>query len=211
MESELKVELLAVTPDAQLLIEKCARDCYDSLDKMKLGSKLVQGCVKRGHLSILGHAQATFRVSGVSRSLTHQLVRHRIACFSQRSQRYVKESDFDYVIPEKVKDNASAMLDYEFVMRTIEGAYARLVKKGIPKEDARFVLPNACASVINVSMNFQALLGFFKLRLDKHAQWEIRRMSEEMWNLIRPHAPQVFNQECLESVPKLKIDWENLK
>lgn len=186
----MKVEILSITPNAESLIEEAGRTCYQS----KIGDPtIIQRWIKSGHHSMLEHASATFRVSEVSRALTHQLVRHRIGfSYSQQSQRYVKEDGFGFVIPDSIKNNEDANPFFAEIMDMLQMAYNDLVQMGIPKEDARFVLPNACYTEIVVTMNFRAARNFFNLRLDKTAQWEIRQMANLMLDILKNHAPNCF-------------------
>lgn len=188
------VELLAVTPDCERLIESCGRTCYESYDKVTEDShiKIIRHLMKNGHTSVFEHASATFRFTDVSRSLTHQLVRHRIASYSQKSQRFVKENDFDYVVPHAIFDNPEAREKYMACMQYIEDTYNELVVLGFRKEDARYVLPNACTTTIDTTLNFRSLFNLFDLRGDIHAQWEIRRMVMAMLDLVKEPAPTVF-------------------
>ncbi len=193
----MNVQIVAFTPEPELLIESAARVCYDSFDKQSSSShiRIIEHLIRSGHESVLEHASATFRVSGVSRALTHQLVRHRLASYSQRSQRYVKETESDYVMPpsiQSMKTNATAIHVFNNCMEQCWLAYDKLLKMGIKGEDARFVLPNACVSEIFITMNFRELRHFFKLRTSSHAQWEIRNMAKEMWNQIIKISPTVF-------------------
>jgi thymidylate synthase (FAD) len=189
----MKVEILAFTPDPEHLIEDAARICYDSFEKKGPLShiRIIEHLIRSGHESVLEHASVTYRVGGVSRTLTHQLVRHRIASYSQRSQRYVKEREPSYVTPPALSNVAS--LIFHKAMDNAWAAYNELLECGIKGEDARFVLPNACQSEIIITMNFRELRHFFKLRTSKHAQWEIRNMAKEMWNqVMRIGAANVF-------------------
>jgi len=211
----MKVELIAFTPDSELLIEDAARICYDSFDKKGPGShiRIIDHLLRSGHESVLEHASVTYRVGGVSRALTHQLVRHRIASYSQRSQRYVKETEPQYVTPPSIKnygevenhstetgDDLSYDLNdaYEGFMEHVWSFYNTMLKAGIKGEDARFVLPNACCSEIIMTMNYRELRHFFKLRTSSHAQWEIRNMAEEMWRQVMTIAPAVFGDIAFE-------------
>ena len=191
---KLDVQLLMITPDCEKLIESCGRTCYESHDKATEDSheKLIRHIIKNGHTSVLEHASVTFRLSNVSRSLTHQLVRHRIASYSQKSQRYVKEIGFDYVTPDSISGNELALEVYEEGMRKIGLMYSDLVDLGIRKEDARYVLPNACTTVIDATFNFRSLFNLFNERGDKHAQWEIRRAAMQMLDIVKQYAPIVF-------------------
>lgn len=147
---------------------------------------------KNGHESVLEHASATFRISGVSRALSHQLVRHRVASYSQKSQRYVKEADFDYVIPPDINANIQARTAYIQLMVEIGRKYTELSCLGIKKEDARFVLPNACETEIVMSANFREWRHVLHERLSVKAQWEIRMMAALMWKGLSSIAPIVF-------------------
>ncbi len=201
----MHVQIINHTHDPELLIEQAARVCYDSFDKTNPPEstiKIIDHLLKSGHESCLEHASVTFAVSGVSRALTHQLVRHRLASYSQRSQRYVKETDPQYVIPpsiQSMKTNATAIHIYNNCMQQCWEAYNKLLKMGIKGEDARFVLPNACHTEIFVTMNFRELRHFFHLRTSSHAQWEIRNVAKEMHNMIMTIAPNVFKDIVFEA------------
>lgn len=204
----MKVEIIAWTPEPELLIEEAARICYDSFEKKAHGShvRIIDHLIRSGHESVLEHASVTYRVGGVSRALTHQLVRHRLASYSQRSQRYVKESEPNYVTPPSIacegwpQDRGSAQKLYDKFMKDCWDLYNTLLKMGIKGEDARFVLPNACCSEIIITMNFRELRHFFKLRTSKHAQWEIRNMAKEMWEqVMRIGAANVFADIVFEA------------
>ena len=145
-----------------------------------------------GHLSVVEHAVFTFSVEGVSRALTHQLVRHRIASFSQQSQRYVSLKEPTFVTPPTVKGNPEAERAFSETMDAIWDAYRRLEDMGIPAEDARYLLPNGCTTNITVTMNARELLHLFSLRCCSRAQWEIREMAERMLELCREVSPVIF-------------------
>ena len=144
-----------------------------------------------GHLSVIEHANFTFSVEGVSRALTHQLVRHRIASYSQQSQRYVSMNRASYIIPPSIALDPDAKKEYEALMNQIWKAYAELAQK-VPKEDARYVLPNACNTNITVTMNARELTHFFSLRCCRRAQWEIRKMAWLMLLEVRQVSPILF-------------------
>jgi thymidylate synthase (FAD) len=189
------VELLAVTPDAEKVIESAGRTCYLSFERMDDGTAgdFIRKSILRNHLSILEHACATFRIKGASRAFTHQLVRHRVASFSQQSQRYVKEDEFDFIVPPSIGSNDEAHRLYLECMEKCRETYASLRKLSILKEDARFVLPNALESEIVFSANFRELRHVFELRLEPHAQWEIRRVCVDMLRIMQKEAPAVFS------------------
>lgn len=185
----MEIELISITPDPEFVIEEAGRTCY----KSKTGDPaIIRKWIMAGHESVIEHASATFRISGVSRALTHQLVRHRIASYSQQSQRYVKESEFDYVIPPSIKKDKNLNNDYMWFMNCIQDMYNYLIDSGIKKEDARFILPNACCTEIVMTMNFREFRHFLKLRTNKSAQWEIREMANHILTVLYDHAPNVF-------------------
>ncbi|HIT51269.1 MAG TPA: FAD-dependent thymidylate synthase [Candidatus Aveggerthella excrementigallinarum] len=197
----MHVELLYHTPDPERAIATAARLCYapvgatelmETMPEERVRSVLAT-VIKSGHLSTLEHASYTFAVDGVSRALTHQLVRHRIASFNQQSQRYVKLADGVPVVkPGTVTDNDEASRIFDETVDAIEAAYARLLELGVPAEDARYLLPNAAESKIVITMNVRELLHFFSLRCCNRAQWEIREMAHRMLELARPTAPYIF-------------------
>lgn len=173
----MTVNLIANTPNSEELIARCASTCYDSepkdLDKAR---KMIKAIIKSGHESCIEHATATFEISGISRVVTHELVRHRIASYSQRSQRYVDENVQDFVVPPEIwnepKDSLRRMKALTIYKQAMEDAwhwYSELQKLGYKNEAARYVLPNACSSKICVTANFRALRNFLKLRLSKRA------------------------------------------
>lgn len=160
----------------------------DTIDAEKTLSRIVG----MGHNSVIEHAVFTFSVEGVSRALTHQLVRHRLASFSQQSQRYVSMDKPTFVVPHSVQDNKDALKIYEETMDRIWEAYNRLEAMGIKPEDARYLLPNGCTTNITITMNARELLHFFSLRCCERAQWEIREMAEQMLALCREVSPIIF-------------------
>jgi thymidylate synthase (FAD) len=196
----MQIELLAITSDAEKLIEKAGRTCYMSFDKKTAGSekKFIQGLVKAGHTSVLEHAYVTFRLKDVSRVFTHQLVRHRLCAFSQQSQRYVNEKNFNYVTPEKIKKNLEAKKIYEEFLKESRNIYIKLQSLDIPNEDARFVLPNAICSEIVFSTNFRELRHIFEVRGSKMAQWEIREACIEMLKIMTEKVPSVFSDLIID-------------
>lgn len=147
-----------------------------------------------GHESPIEHVSFTFGIEGVSRVLTHQLVRHRLASYSQKSQRYVDEDAFEFITPHSISKDSIASGLFDAQMKTIQEAYNALVALGIPKEDARYVLPNACETKIIVTMNARTLHNFFKQRLCNRAQWEIREMASKMKEEIIKVSPLLFGK-----------------
>ncbi len=196
----MTVELIAITPNAEVVIEKAGRTCYCSTPKAQpAGEKnLIHRIIKNGHHSVLEHASATFRITGVSRSFTHQLVRHRLCAFSQRSQRYVNEKSFAFVEPESIREKTKAHRLFEGLMADAKNAYCKLQELGIKNEDARFVLPNAVQSEIVLSANFRELRHIFCVRCDRHAQWEIREVALQMLRIMKKEAPSVFGDFVID-------------
>ena len=196
----MTIELIASTPNPELVIANAARTCYDSKEKdLESSRKMIKAIVKSGHESCVEHATATFRLSDVSRVLTHELVRHRLLSFSQRSQRYVKENEPSYVIPDVLVDDNTANQKmllardiFEKAMQSAWDAYSLLLSYGLKPEDARFVLPNACTTEIVVSGNFREYRNFLKLRLSPRAQWEIRKAAHIILDKLYEIAPSCF-------------------
>ena len=197
----MQVELLYHTPDPERAIATAARLCYAPVGAAELMETMPEDRVKSvlstimksGHFSTLEHASYTFAVDGVSRALTHQLVRHRIASFNQQSQRYVKYTEGLSVIkPESVVADAATERVFDDAIAASLEAYAKLLEAGVPAEDARYLLPNAAETKIVITMNVRELLHFFGLRCCNRAQWEIRAMADEMLALAKPTAPYIF-------------------
>lgn len=196
----MEVKLIYITPDAEKIIEFAGRVSHESYERVTPEShiKFIRMLKKLGHESVFEHAVASFLISGVSRSLTHQLVRHRIASYTQKSQRYVDESNFDYVIPDTIKRNEASLNIYINFMDECKNIYKKLIDLGIPKEDARFVLPNATKTEIVLTANFRELRHMIKLRGSKEAQWEIRKVFIEILKILKEHAPTVFEDFEIE-------------
>lgn len=197
----MHVELLYHTPDPERAIATAARLCYAPVGASELMetmppermASVLSTIMKGGHFSTLEHASYTFAIDGVSRALTHQLVRHRIASFNQQSQRYVKfKNGLDTVKPGSVAENPEAEAIFNEAIEQAVSAYVKLLDLGIPAEDARYLLPNAAETKIVVTMNVRELLHFFELRCCNRAQWEIRELAHKMLELARPTAPYVF-------------------
>ena len=190
----MDIELVAITPDSELVIEEAARTCYKSEAREDhVVGDLIKKLIRSGHHSVLEHAYATFRIKGCSRAMTHQLVRHRLMGISQQSQRYVNEKQFDYVTPPSIAEMGQDKVDeFECDMQMIQALYEKWKVLGLRNEDARFVLPNACQSEIVISANFREFRHIFQVRCDKHAQWEIRAAAKEMLKQMSAEAPSVF-------------------
>ena len=193
----MRVKLLAYTQNADAICAAAGRSCYSEsssmelVESMKDPQKTLGKIVGMGHHSVIEHATFTFSVEGVSRSLTHQLVRHRIASYSQQSQRYVSMDKPTYVIPKTVEADPELKKVYEDTMKDIWESYNKLVEK-IPPEDARYVLPNGCTTNITITMNARELFHLFTLRCCNRAQWEIRNLADEMLRQCKAVSPIIF-------------------
>ncbi|MEN3053022.1 MAG: FAD-dependent thymidylate synthase [Candidatus Methanosuratincola petrocarbonis] len=196
----MKVTLLSHTPDPERVAAAAARQCYSKFSAAKAYSGLSQDDIRRllrkiiasGHLSVLEHASFTFVIDGISRACSHQLVRHRIASYSQQSQRYVKLDELEFIVPDSIAKDAEAQRIFSKGLEMCREAYRSLLAKGIPAEDVRYILPQASPTKIVVTMNARSLLNFFELRCCLSAQWEIRRVAEEMLTLVKGIAPTIF-------------------
>jgi thymidylate synthase (FAD) len=195
----VKVTLINHTMNPDRICAAAAQSCYSEKGATDLfettsedrAKKMIEKVVGMGHLSVVEHAHFTFSVEGVSRSLTHQLVRHRIASYSQQSQRYVSMEKAEYVIPPSISADPDAKRLYCRSMDDAWKAYRELAQK-VPKEDARYVLPNACHTNITVTMNARELWHLFRLRCCRRAQWEIRLMAWKMLAEAKKAAPILF-------------------
>ena len=194
----MNVQLLAHTPAPEQLVAASAKLCYSAAGIADLAAieadKAAEfiGKLPEAHQSPLEHVSFTFGIEGVSRAMLAQITRHRIASFSVQSQRYVNMDEFGYVIPPSIAANQDALDEYEHFMDRADLVYTYLRSSGIPAEDARFVLPNACETRMIVTMNARELMHFFSLRCCKRAQWEIRAVADEMLRLCKEVAPEIF-------------------
>lgn len=194
--TEAAEQLGVTTPD--LMVEYAARLCYHSIDKLGKAPGFVLARIREGHEDVIEHCSASFLIEGISRTATHQLVRHRLASFSQESQRYVDqrklndEDDGLVVVPDSVLNNKDAGYLFSMLREHSLETYDSLRALGIPKEDARFALLEGTKSRLVVSMNFRSWRHFLWLRLDKAAQWEIREIAHEVLKVLYVEAPKTF-------------------
>ena len=196
----MEITLITHTPEPEMIIASAAKLCYSSSDIGSLMDGLtvekidsfIKTLTDLGHQSPLEHCTFTFGVEGVSRALLAQLTRHRIASYSVKSQRYVKEGQFEYVVPPSIVDNQFLKVKYNELMKRIQEFYNSTIDFGIPAEDARFVLPNATETNLIMTMNVRSLLNFFELRCCERAQWEIREMAYKMLDICKDIAPNLF-------------------
>jgi len=206
----LKVKLLRYTADAELLCGTAALTSTKSgspseiLEKMNMetAQRIIKRVTGYGHVSVVEHASFTFSIEGVSRAMTHQLVRHRIASFTQQSQRYVTYDTLEkYVTPKSISENVEAKEVFDETLEKISETYQKLLNLGIKKEDARFILPNAAKTNIIVTMNARELRHFFNLRCCTRSQWEIREAAIEMLKQAKKTAHALFENagpSCVE-------------
>ena len=209
-EATLNVVLLRHTPEPEEVVAMAAKLCYSPAGVEELKEKIeakdqaafVEKLATIGHLSPIEHVSFTFGIEGISRACSHQLVRHRVASYSQQSQRYVREEQFDYVIPPSIKHDPAFVKEFERCMDEAQANYTKVLKrleelgyKGeAGQQDARYLLPNAAETKIVVTMNARELLHFFRVRCCNRAQWEIREMAGQMLALVKKAAPTIFGK-----------------
>jgi len=196
----MHVELIIHTPDPEQVVAAAARLCYSNASIGELMEKsrterqeFLAKIMSLGHHSVLEHVSFTFGVEGISRACSHQLVRHRLASYSQQSQRYVShKTRFSAVTPDSISARPELNQRYQQLLDEIHQFYGDMLDAGIPAEDARFLLPNAATTKIVVTMNGRELRHFFALRCCRRAQWEIQELAKRMLSLVRPVAPTLF-------------------
>lgn len=196
----MTVKLINYTPEPEKVIASAAKLCYSSSDIETLMNGLtpekiitfINKLTDLGHQSPLEHCSFTFGIEGVSRALLAQLTRHRIGSYSVKSQRYVKEGQFEYVTPKSIEEDDMLYLEYLRLMKEIKEFYNLAIMHGVPAEDARFILPNACNTQLIMTMNIRSLLHFFEERCCNRAQWEIRELAEKMLDICKEIAPHIF-------------------
>ena len=220
-EAKLKVKLIAHTPEPDKVVTMAAKLCYSPIGADEIGENLTEEQVDKfltmlvsmGHESPIEHTSFTFAIEGISRACSHQLVRHRLASYSQQSQRYVRLDNMEYIIPPAIAEDADVKAKYIKTMDEAQAAYSELVdllmQKGKTEkqaiEDARYVFPNACETKIVVTMNARSLLNFFEKRCCLRAQWEIMEMAYLMLAECKQVAPILFKKagpSCYSSTCK---------
>lgn len=196
------VTLISHTINPEETITIAAKTCYSDQD-----ISMINGIFKRNiflgklldaqHLSPFEHASFTFGIEGISRACSHQLVRHRLASYSQKSQRYVRQQFPDNVVPESISNNGPTYLAYKSKLLEIHAFYLELIEKGIPEEDARYILPNACTTQLVMTMNARELMAFCQLRMCNKAQWEIQQLATNIAGLLLTEFPKIFKGKLL--------------
>lgn len=189
----MNITLIQATPNPIETIAKIASICYDSDPKSPMG--LVKHLYRNGHHSVFEHIYFTFKIEDISRACSHQLVRHRHCSFTQRSQRYCSENGFEVIEPESIGaiDQKGGYLD---LMYSIEEHYRELQVHGVPNEDARYILPNACTTELYLSCNLRELIHMANERLCARAQWEIRDLIKQMVSLVDPQLQFMLVPKC---------------
>lgn len=190
----MKVELLRLTERPLNLISEAYRICYASApkDNQEEENKFIKACIRNGHTSPLEHAAATFLISGISRPCSQQIERHRIASYTQESQRYVNAENAKFLMPNSILNSDGFEMYVDFLEQS-KRLYSCLVKNGVKKEDARFVLPQAVTTKMMMTINFRSLRNLLNLRLDVHAQWEIRRVAAMMVAELSNVSPELVD------------------
>ena len=188
----MEVKLLSMTERPYEVLFEALTTCKDSaksgFDLERTRRMIRKFCIEQGHESILEHVNLTFKIEGISRACSHQLVRHRLCVFSQRSQRYCEEGDYEFVTPPSIDDAAYGT--YLSIIDTIKGSYNALLALNIPGEDARFVLPNACCTELVMTCNLRELRHIIRERTAKAAQWEIRDLANRLKDILAREIPE---------------------
>lgn len=217
----MTVKLIAHTPSPDFLAGRAAAICVGGdLYNVNACNKALKGALAAGHTSVAEHATFTFLVEGISRVTLAQLTRHRLASFSVESQRYVNYSEIHGTIPDSIMGNEAVLDAFRAAATAVAECYVLALGEGIPAEDARFILPEATSTRLFVTMNARELLHFFELRCCNRAQWEIRKLADEMLRLVKPVAPIIFENagpacargKCPEAKPcgkpRVKTEWD---
>lgn len=197
----MKVTLIAHTPEPERVCTMSAKTCYspkhpdDIYGEYRGNNKVLNDVIDSGHLSVLEHVTFTFAVSGVSRVLTHQLVRHRLASYEQESLRYVTMKDISVHIPESVKNNESARQIFEDTIRHCGESYRKLIEQGISAEDSRYLIPDGILTNIVITMNARQLRHYFSLRCCNRTQDEHRELANLMLRKCKEVSPVIF-KDC---------------
>ena len=202
---------------AERLAEVAGRVCYMSYGKgRKTNADFIGHLIEVGHGSVLEHGVWSFVITGVSRSFTHELIRHRHFSYSQLSQRYVDESDSDYVEPDVIASNPQLHKVWSEAVNAARSAYVQLVaglensftevtektlRRKLARQAARSVLPNATETKIFFTGNARALRHFIELRGSEHAEVEIRKVAVKVLEIMRKEAPNMFSDYTLEALP----------
>ncbi len=193
----MKVELKHITPDAEAHIGEAAAECYDSNTGREACLRRAEHCMSVQHLATLRFAMADFRITGISRVASHQIVRVAHAGILQRSQRYVKETAVEYIDPPALAELPAHLRHaWEKNNSEAEAIYLAAIEAGMKKEDARYKLPQACTTSLRICGNFQMWHDLLGNRRAKKAQWEVRDVADEIYRQLNQHAPRVFPMDA---------------
>lgn len=191
----MKVTLLDYTPNAEEAVGRMAAICYDSDIEYDACVRRAIKCKDSGHLATMRFAYATVNVSGISRVCSHQIVRMAHAGILQQSQRYVKQTNIEFVVPDAVRGLPPDLYDkWAGILARSRELYGEAINAGMKKEDARYILPQSCTTELNLCLNFQAWQDFLRNRTDKAAQWEVRGVALEIEKLLHGIAPNLFGE-----------------
>ena len=198
--AEPTVELLAYTPDPERVVAVAARRSYSRRPSKELWDELgdqevlelLDRVIRRRHLSVLEHVYFTFAVEGVSRALSHQLVRHRIASYTQQSQQRASEQHFEFVVPPEIEDDPVLVREFQETMNNLGTLYQRMLDKGVRKGLARYVLPNACTTKLIMTMNARSLFNLISQRSCGVEEWEFRTVATKIHKALMTVAPKIF-------------------
>lgn len=194
------VELLTYTPEPEKLVAVAARRSYDKCSAAEMWEeitdeevvRMLQQVIRHGHMSVLEHINFTFAIEGVSRVLSHQLVRHRVASYTQQSQQRSNESDFTFTIPPQIRENSKLSIEFQEKMKALAEFYTRVIETGIPKGQARYILPNACVTRIIMTMNARSLFNLISQRTCGVEEWEFRIVASKIHQVLLGVAPNIF-------------------
>ena len=183
----MKVELIAYTPYSTAICCEAAAVCTNTDN----GYRALKHSIESGHESVLEHISFTFSITGLSRAALAQLTRHRLASYSVQSQRYVRIEDAEMIVPESIRSSDFNDEAVELMNKAMD-LYKRMCDSKIPKEDARYITPQAVPTRLLMTMNARELLHFFSLRCCNRAQWEIRHLADEMLRLCNRVSSVIF-------------------
>lgn len=195
------IELLTYTPEPERLVAVAARRSYDKRSAMQIWeqmtdaevARLLHQVIRHGHTSVLEHINFTFAIEGISRALSHQLVRHRIASYTQQSQQRIDERDFAFTVPPEIRKNSELAKEFQEKVKALAEFYNRAIETGIPRGQARYILPNACATRIIMTMNARSLFNLISQRTCGIEEWEFRMVASKLHQILLGLAPNIFS------------------
>ena len=195
------VTLQSITPNSAQLIEEAGRTCYKSEDKITDDSaeKFVEMICKRGHVSVIEHAGASFRIV-CDRGISHEIVRHRIASYSQESTRYCNyskkkfDNEISVIRPSQIVPDTEEFEIWRAACRDAELWYFKLIERGVQPQNARSVLPTCLKTEIVMTANLREWTWFMEKRLPSAAHPDIRPIAYEIWKVLMEHCPPVFRR-----------------